>query len=157
MESAVPAYLVRWTGNNEGNLIDPAFACVSLKNMQPEAAETDFMSFIGSYDPVSLEANDRTVLYLGIDNNLYYPAVNIQVNACRAVFNLIGIKAGDIDGVRLSTEGGEETAIYNIMVSDSSNSQLFNSGYYTLDGRRLNARPTAPGIYVQNRRKVVVR
>ena len=48
------------------------------------------------------------------------------------------------------------------IVSAEANSSLFTlhsslSTWFTLDGRRLQAKPTAPGIYVNNGRKVVIK
>lgn len=59
---------------------------------------------------------------------------------------------------------GPSTVIDNIqcpMANEDSDSSLFTyhssfSGWYTLDGRRLTAKPLASGVYIRNGRKVVV-
>lgn len=47
------------------------------------------------------------------------------------------------------------TAIRSVK-SDAQGSQA-NATYYTLQGHRLNGRPTAKGVYIQNSRKVVIK
>ena len=41
---------------------------------------------------------------------------------------------------------------------DSKDSLGFKpDGWYSLDGRRLGSKPTAPGLYINNGRKVVIK
>ena len=42
-------------------------------------------------------------------------------------------------------------------ISKESGSQGTADGWYTLDGRKLSGKPTAKGIYVNNRHKVVIK
>ncbi len=51
--------------------------------------------------------------------------------------------------------GSEETA----SLREISNEELgiSNYDYYTLDGRKLNGKPTAKGLYIVNGRKVVIK
>jgi hypothetical protein len=53
-------------------------------------AETTYMDFVGSFSPVSFTANDRTRLFLGAANSLYYPNEAMDVGSCRAYFQLKG-------------------------------------------------------------------
>ncbi len=54
--------------------------------------------------------------------------------------------------IGLMVDDGETTGMLNVNVNDNA-----NSSWYTLDGRLLNGRPTAKGIYIHNGRKEVVR
>ena len=54
--------------------------------------------------------------------------------------------------IGLMVDDGETTGMLNVNVNDNT-----NSSWYTLDGRLLNGRPTAKGIYIHNGRKEVVR
>ncbi len=54
-------------------------------------------------------------------------------------------------GVRLISANGEVTAIGTLEVSFDS------EAWYTLDGKRLNAKPNTKGIYVNNGKKVVIK
>jgi hypothetical protein len=43
--------------------------------------ETEYVDFIGAFSPVSLTANDKSVLYLGSNNTLYYPSAEMTIGA----------------------------------------------------------------------------
>ncbi|MBQ6768844.1 MAG: hypothetical protein IJP46_09325 [Prevotella sp.] len=61
------------------------------------------------------------------------------------------ITANDnISTIELNIDG--ETTNINANVNPNA-----NSGWYTLDGCRLNGKPTTSGIYVNNGRKVVIK
>ena len=50
---------------------------------------------------------------------------------------------------------GEETAITSIIADESL--RPTDESWYTLDGRCLSSEPTAPGIYVNRGRKIVIK
>lgn len=52
---------------------------------------------------------------------------------------------------------GSEIGIHNAMIKGDGDGKDANSGWYTLDGRRLDAQPTQKGVYIHNNKKVVVR
>lgn len=51
-------------------------------------------------------------------------------------------------------EGGEPT---NIQTLQGSESLVYDSNWYTLDGRKMSTAPSAKGIYIKNGRKVVIK
>jgi hypothetical protein len=110
-----------------------------------------------------LEANDKTVLYLGAGNKLYYPTKDRTMGACRAVFVLNGLTAGDLPTANarafvLNFGDGEATGIVDAE-ADSSLFTLHSSlkeGWYDMQGRRLTGKPTAKGLYINNGKKVVL-
>ena len=154
-------YLIKWTGG--GNRTNPSFSNVTVNNVDA-AVETDYVTFAGFFSPVSLEANDKTVLYLGAGNKLYYPTKDRTMGACRAVFVLNGLTAGDLPTANarafvLNFGDGEATGIVDAE-ADSSLFTLHSSlkeGWYDMQGRRLSGKPTARGIYINNGKKVVIK
>lgn len=57
---------------------------------------------------------------------------------------------------RLSIRRAESTGIYGMM--DSKNDGISGQEYwYTLDGRRLNGKPTQKGLYITKNRKVIIK
>ncbi|MBO7109517.1 MAG: hypothetical protein J6V97_05430 [Prevotella sp.] len=42
-------------------------------------------------------------------------------------------------------------------ISDNDREQITNNHYYDLNGRKLNAAPTAKGLYIKNGKVVVVK
>ncbi|MBR1791244.1 MAG: hypothetical protein IJ754_05780 [Bacteroidaceae bacterium] len=43
------------------------------------------------------------------------------------------------------------------LASLPTDAKTADDAWYTLDGRRLNGRPTQRGVYVNNRKKVVIK
>ena len=59
-------------------------------------------------------------------------------------------------GVRLISANGEVTAIGTLHTRTGEVS-FDSEAWYTLDGKRLNAKPNTKGIYVNNGKKVVIK
>lgn len=62
--------------------------------------------------------------------------------------NTIGIRFDDLTGIHdIRIDGEEQSAINDVV----------NSGWYTLDGQKLTGKPTKAGVYINARRKFVVK
>ena len=151
-------YLVKWTSGS--NVANPVFSGMTI-NDKYDMVESDYVDFMGNTSPFTLEAGDKTVLYLGADNKLYYPSAAMTVGACRAVFQLHnGITAGDPASSAnarrfvLNFGDGETTGI--ISIDAEANSSL-KEGWYSLDGRRLTGKPSRAGVYINNGKKIVIK
>ncbi|MCR4602023.1 MAG: hypothetical protein K5683_00640 [Prevotella sp.] len=143
-------YLIKWDDGSDMN--DPAFTDVTISGALANV-DTDYITFAGTYSPVGITADNNNVLYLAADNKLYYPTAAMTIGACRGVFCLNGITAGDLPGQVRSfvLDFGQETtgiATVDITAGDA---------WYTLDGRRLSAKPTQKGLYINNGRKTVIK
>ena len=159
-------YLVKWESGE--NLVNPVFSGVTVSTIGGGHADTHYVDFVGSFSPVSLEANDKTVLYLGASNKLYYPSQDRTMGSCRAVFRLHnGLTVGDLPtpgqanarAFVLNFGDGEATGIVDAE-ADSSLFTLHSSlkeGWYDMQGRRLSGKPTARGIYINNGKKIVIK
>jgi hypothetical protein len=169
IEAGTP-YIVMWT-KPDGYTVDggydisePMFKNVFISDATANA-KTDYVDFVGCYSPVSIYTAEKTKLYLGADNTLYYPtATDFQVNAFRGYFQLKqGLKAGDTSaGVRAFVLNFGDDSNATGIVSAGANSSLFTlhsslSEWYSLDGRKLSGKPTQRGIYVHGGKKVVVK
>lgn len=130
-------YLVKWASGND--IKDPMFTNVTISNTLTSVT-TDYVIFVGSFSPVSLTGGDRSVLYLGADNKLYYPADAVTVGSCRAVFQLNGITAGDLpqQARRFVLNFGEDEATGVREVKEVR--EVKDNSWYTLDGRRHRRR-----------------
>ena len=159
-------YIIKWAkaddyaDDNEHNLYEPTFTNVMVSNAT-EAVESDFASFIGTTSPVTLTANDRTVLYLSANNTLYWPSEDMTVTSCHAYFELKGgITAGDkvneVRSFRLNFGDGETTAIERPAISSYTEGQNSDS-WYSIDGRRLSGKPKAKGLYINNGHKLFIK
>ena len=114
--------------------------------------------FVGNFDPAPLEKDNTYNLYLGSDDNLYYPGTeNFKVNAFRGYF-LVDISdagASESEEVRsiYLNFGDDEPSV----VRDIDNGQWKTDNVvYDLNGRKVNA-PVKKGVYIRNGRKVVIK
>ena len=149
-------YIVKWTADG-ANIENPIFTGVTISNATAPI-ETVSVDFIGITSPVTLTGGDRTKLYLGAANTLYYPSSDITINSCRAYFELKGgISAGDKPNsvqTFVLNFGGEETDIIPI---ENGRLKRENEFWFSIDGRKLSDKPSAKGIYINNGRKVVIK
>ena len=149
-------YLIKWT--NGSKRTNPIFNNVIINNSSTPVT-SDYADFCGFFSPVSLTGGDKSVLYLGANNTLYYPSADKTVNSCRAVFRLKGIEAGDLPQQArrfvLNFGDGETTRI--TLVDGSGFGVNGSDAWYTIDGRRLNGKPTQKGVYINKGNKVVIK
>lgn len=145
---------------------NPVFTDVIIDNTTANVS-TDYVDFVGTYSPVVYNNEDRSVLFLGGNNTLYYPdgSAPSYINACRAYFQLNGITAGDpsapnsIRAFKLNFSNDND--VTTGMLDAEADSSLFTlhsslSSYYTLDGVKLDKRPTRKGMYIYNGKKIVI-
>ena len=81
----------------EGVTIDAAAEPVAIAGLES-------LAFVGSYRPVTLEAGDKTMLYLGSDNKLHYPSEDMTFGSFRALFRL---NDNDVRTIVLNLGNGE--------------------------------------------------
>ena len=173
-------YIVKWntegTEQTEGTeLQDPEFLGVTISITATHSidedtsietgvntdVETDVVTFHGIFAPFAIEGENRSMLYLGSGNNLYYPSKAMTIGAFRAFFQLNGITAGaPATGIHsfVLNFGDEASGI----TEAEANSSFFThhsslSGWFSLDGRRLSGKPSQKGLYLHNGRKVMVK
>lgn len=150
-------YIIRWEKANDyvdddaHNIVSPTFTNVTIvKGMQP--VETSYVDFVGTYDYQSFTEDNRSILFVGEKNQLYWPQNGAHLGAFRAYFQLNGITAADVSsGARMSFD--ETTAIDN--VSCSTHDVQRSTLWYDLSGRQLSGRPTQKGLYIHHGRKVI--
>ena len=143
-------YIIKW---KEGeNLVSPVFTGVTV-----DATTHNFRSedgkvyFKGTYAPLSWNAENQSILFLGAGNELNWPLAGARLNAFRAYFQLIGeAKAREF----VVNFDGETTGISNTDRTDYTDKA---DAWYTVNGVRLSAKPTTKGMYIKNGKKVVIK
>lgn len=161
------AYLIKWP--DSGTTLGPSdlvFTGVTLANglnddeISTDDSSTATVTFMGTYKKLTFDAEDRTILFLGAGNTLYYPQRGAIIGAQRGYFKLSGLTAGDLPKQARAfvlNSGDEETTGIRSLTSSSSPKGKGSDYWYTLDGRRLGAKPTQKGIYINNGRKAVIK
>ena len=197
-------YIVKWTRpdpyvpyegpatENCSDIVNPVFNNVTISNVVDDitpnttggntgdTSSDGWVTFHGTFSPYAIEGEDRSMLFLGSNNTLYYPSAAMTIGACRAYFQLNnGITASpnpsqgeESDPPSPNSEGGESLGVRafqlnfgddtNGIADAEANSSLstLNSqlkDWYFLDGRKLNGKPTTKGLYLHHGRKVVIK
>ncbi|MBR6141637.1 MAG: hypothetical protein IKQ37_07750, partial [Bacteroidaceae bacterium] len=147
--------------NSVDNIVNPVFSNVLISDVTANVSTT-YADFIGNFSSVILTGGDKSVLYLGTHNQLYYPAANRIINACRAYFQLNGLTVGgpaigpsEIKAFVLNF--GDEDDPDSLTPNPSPGRGEQDDTWYSLDGKKLSGKPSQKGIYVNNGRKVVLK
>ena len=168
LKAGVP-YLIKWEKpdpyvafNYEhpelaSDLYAPTFKNVTLNATLNPVVITDLISFDGTYTLWEYIQDAPSVLLMD-GENLFYPKNYSYLNCFRAYFQLLGgIEAvdpglgGNIKSMVMDF-GEEETGV----ASMEEGRGLMDDGWYTLQGVKLDAKPSVKGIYIYNGKKVAV-
>ena len=175
IEAGVP-YLVKWEKamDYEGNeasydISNPVFQGVTISNSTVQTVESvtaglEKVQMVGTYSPVSVTANDKSILFLGDANTLYYSTIDRQIRSCRAYFSVPYIKehAGTQARAFALSFDGEETTGISLTPGPSPKGEGNFKGegsdyWYTIDGRKLSGKPSQRGMYINKGKKIVVK
>ena len=162
LEAGTP-YIIKWASGD--NIVSPVFSGVTIdSDMHPydtaeESVTTDErVRFVGTYKSTAFNATDNTVLLMGDGNTLYYPTAGAGIGAQRAYFKIGdgAALARQLTAFRINFGDDEATGIISI---ENGKLKIENDAdaWYTLDGRRLNGKPSRAGVYINNGIKVVIK
>ena len=152
-------YIVRWTSGDD--IKNPVFTNVQFDNTDGQLVFDNIgLIFKGTFTPFVFEAQDKSKLYMGNENKLLYPKKTMAIKAFRAFFdlgdNLVAAESSAAAGAKEITNFvlnfGETT---EIGASLNDNGKMTNDCWYSIDGRRLNGKPTQKGVYIVNGKKIV--
>jgi len=157
-------YIIKWTkadGYDEASedirdIKNPVFSGVTIDKTMHNV-ETDYVDFKGQYDNQVWTEENTSILFVGDANYLYFPQPkndkNPSLGACRAYFQLKGITAGELpSGARMVFS--DETT--EIRTTDDTN-RTDADCWYTIDGRKLDGKPTKKGMYIHGNKKVAIK
>ena len=151
-------YIVKWNSGNHVDLSNSPFYGVAIVS-ETTNIPTDNIDFIGNFKPVALTKGDKSILYMGSGNQLYYPNAAFNINAFRGYFKLKGLTAGDLQASGTANaivlNFGDETT--SLSEEIRMKSEEFAAEWYSLDGRKLSGKPMAKGVYINNGKKIVIK
>lgn len=164
-------YIVKWNDMNNtiADIPSPFFPGVTISNnLTTFTSEDEYLTFTGIFDPKSFAEDDRSVLYLGSYDRLYWPGAGVNIGAFRAYFQLnngLTVNPNIQDGNNPNlTNGQQSIRSFSLNFNDNEstgiieivNDEKAETGWYTLDGRKLMERPAQKGMYIMNGKKVVI-
>ena len=156
-------YIIRWPkpdgyvaydGTNAGacsDIVSPVFSGVTIdKTMNPVVSHDGKVTFTGQYSTI-VAGEDYRYIALGSGNTLGYVSKNGTLRPFRAHFEVTS--GQNVKGYRISF--GEE----NPSIIHSSQFIIHNNddAWYSIDGIKLQGKPTRKGIYIHNGRRIVVK
>ena len=153
-------YLIKWSSSS--NISEPTFSGRTITSTTPGSVSFNTngytVEFLGTYSPATLVANTADNLFMGSNNKLHYPTQDgYEVNAFRAYFKINSASAGAKAFTNFVIDFGDgdiEESATGIKTTDFTDSST--GAWFGIDGRPLNGKPTAKGIYIHNGRKVVL-
>ena len=143
-------YLVKWESGE--NIVNPSFNGVTIEDDTPDVLHLGPISMAGNYKPLQLHS-DYPVLYLGANNQLCHVTEDMDINSFRAIFfynpeaipNFMGaVKLNVIDDNVVTS------------VDEVPATRPADNKWYSIDGRVFNKKPTTPGIYINNGKKIII-
>jgi hypothetical protein len=168
-------YIIKWADSNS-TIKDPVFSGVTIdKTVRDKVCDLDdgySISFCGTYEKLTYNDDDPSILFIGAGNTLYYPLSGTSIGAQRAYFKLTGLEAkasapseGSGNGDMASSAPirafvlnfGEDGEAQGITTTNYTNFTNSSGAWYTLDGVKLDKMPTRKGVYIMNGRKVVIK
>ena len=63
----------------------------------------------------------------------------------------------DASGAPIPVSIEEVTGIENVEFIIQNSKFIIDGGWFTLDGRKIEGRPTVPGVYINNGKKVIIK
>ena len=166
----VDGELIPYMAKKLTTIVNPVFGGVTINATEPLnitpglAPGTDgdgCVTFCGIYDPMEIgEEGDNTKLYFSTDNTLYWPNGAMTINPFRAYLQL-NSTAAQTRSIVLNI--GDETTeievkgVKEVLGEPSDQGRANDDSWYSLDGRRLDGKPTAKGIYIHGGKKVMIK
>ena len=167
LSAGVP-YIIKWTAAQQ-NIVDPIFWNVTIDKTHHDydnKATGDLrVRFMGTYQEMTFYLEDKSVLLVGENNQLFYPSPTQQniddgiypkIKPFRAYFK-IGNDNGDAPQLTAFNLNFADSEVTGIKTTNYTNFTNSSDAWYTLSGTRLSAQPTKAGLYINNGRKIVIK
>ena len=119
---------------------------------EPNLALTVAPEFIGTTEATTIAASTTTQNNYALNGKQFVWVKDALAIAANKAY-LSVTTGGTLHAPALSiVSGGDTTSIANTNLTN-----LTNDAWYDLNGRKLNAKPTTKGVYIQNGKKVVIK
>jgi len=174
IEAGTP-YIIKWTTTGD-DIVNPVFSNVTISSTTPTAVVSNDkkVTFVGQYSPFSIvssgatgdnEGNKNEILLMTKGNKIGYSKNPRTLNCFRCHFYVPTNGGQQAHSIEVDFGEGEATALSEELrvKSEECNATLrslveeLTGSWYSLDGRKLEGKPTAKGMYIVNGRKVIIK
>ncbi len=160
IKAGVP-YLVKWDAAGT-DFTSPVFfgvtinatATTMVSDHDDELAE---VQMVGCYSPVPVNANDKSILFMGDNNTLYYSTENRNIRSCRAYFSVPYINQTPGAKARAFVLNFDDEEATGILEISADSKEKKDDAWYSLAGVRLSGKPTQRGMYINKGNKVIIK
>lgn len=135
------------------DIVNPVFKNVRIKTDAPQSVGSADYKFVGVFSPLTFDDGmSRKSLFLSSDGSLIYPDSGTTMRGMRAYFSFPGEMQSNIAKIVIDSD---ETAISDVVTDDNTS----DSGIFNLNGAYVgnDESKLGKGIYIKNRKKVVVK
>ena len=160
IKAGVP-YLVKWDAAGD-DFTSPVFSGVTINatattTVSDHDDELAEVQMVGCYSPVPVNANDKSILFMGGDNTLYYSAENRSIRSCRAYFSVPYINQTPGAKARAFVLNFDDEEATGILEISADSKEKKDDAWYSLAGVRLSGKPTQRGMYINKGNKVIIK
>ena len=156
-------YIIKWTTTGD-DIVNPVFQGVTISSTTPTAVVSydHTVTFVGQYSPFSIvnsgatgdnQGNKNEILLMTKGNKIGYSKNPRTLNCFRCHFYVPTNGGQQAHSIEVDFGEGEATSVASMEDGRSKMEDV----YYTLDGRKLEGKPTAKGMYIVNGRKVIIK
>lgn len=135
------------------DIVNPVFKNVRIKTDAPQSVGSADYKFVGVFSPLTFDDGmSRKSLFLSSDGSLIYPDSGTTMRGMRAYFSFPGEMQSNIAKIVIDSD---ETVISDVVTDDNTS----DSGIFNLNGAYVGKYESklGKGIYIKNRKKVVVK
>lgn len=156
LEAGVP-YIIKWETPVEGDLENPVFNSVVITSPTSKSltAADGHVKFVGYYDAFDITPDDYSIYYMTATSQLKHTGTNRTLKSLRAYFNFTANNGTNAKEFSFDINfDSDATSIKSIGNTEQNNN---DDSWYTLSGERLNNKPTKRGVYLNNKRKIIIK
>ena len=154
-------YIIKWASGV--NIENPVFYGVTIDKTDrsyDNGQSGDIrVRFLGTYKSTAFDSENKSILLMGGENMLFYPTNGAGIGAQRAYFKIGSDAALARRLTSFSIDFGDEGTLTGITDRNYDNDNNFcpENAWYSLDGRKLDGKPTRAGLYINNGNIVVIK
>ncbi len=145
-------YIIKWDDSGD-NIVNPLFMNVNIVEAEPATINKadGCVQFKGYYDAFDITAeHNSNIYYMTAGSKLKHTGKDRTLNAFRAYF----VFTAEAEALEFTMDFGDGTTVIQ---GAELNLDTESGAWYTVDGRKLSAEPTAKGVYIHNGQKMIIK